>query len=111
MEASQSSPAGPAVDQARTEPKKESTQAQPVAIGLLAAPGISATFAEELRVGLPDILHERFPKSEWKVENQVEPLAGPPGTDVDLVPLARRRMLDPGWNISVVLTGLPIPVG
>jgi hypothetical protein len=111
MEASQPSAAGPAVDQARTEPKKDSTQPQPVVIGLLAAPGISATFAEELRAGLPDILHERFPKSEWKVENQVEPLAGPPGTDVDLVQLARRRMLDRGWNIAVVLTDLPIHVG
>jgi hypothetical protein len=85
--------------------------AQPVVIGVLAAPGISATFAEELHSDLPVTLHERSPTTQWKIETQVEPLAGPPGTDVDLVQLARRRMLDRSWNMAVVLTDLPIHVG
>jgi hypothetical protein len=38
-------------------------------------------------------------------------LAGPPNTDVDLVQLARRRMLDEGWHIAVCLTDLPIHIG
>jgi hypothetical protein len=89
----------------------ESPREQPIVIGLLAAPGISATFGEQLRTQLPHTLHDRFPKAEWKLDTQVEPLAGPPGTDIDLVQLARRRMLDRGWNMAVVLTDLPIHVG
>jgi hypothetical protein len=92
-------------------PPKESPREQPIVIGLLAAPGISATFAEQLRTQLPNTLHDRFPSAEWKLETQVEPLAGPPGTDVDLVQVARRRMLDREWNTAVVLTDLPIHVG
>jgi hypothetical protein len=90
---------------------KESADEEPIVIGLLAAPGISATFAEQLRTQLPNTLRDRFPSAIWKVEAQVEPLAGPPGTDVDLVQVARRRMLDRGWSTAVVLTDLPIHVG
>jgi hypothetical protein len=90
---------------------RASRQGQPVVVGLLAAPGLSATLAEQLRQELPEILHRQFPDAEWRLEAQIEPLAGPPGIDVDLVQVARQRMLDRGWSLSVVLTDLPIHVG
>jgi hypothetical protein len=100
----------------RAEPTKPTAQnqapeKQPVVVGLLAAPGIAATFAEELRRDLPDLLKVRFPDAAWKAEVQIEPLAGPPGQDVDLVQIARQRMIDRGWTLAVVLTDLPIHLG
>ena len=91
--------------------QRQADQPHPVTVGLLASPGLSATLAEQLRQELPQILEREFPATEWKFETQVEPLAGPPGTDVDLVQIARQRMLDRGWNLAVVLTDLPIHVG
>ena len=78
---------------------------------MLTAPGLASDLAAQLEQNLPVFLRARFPEADWKVVSHVEALAGPPGTDVDLVQIARRRMLDEGWNLAVVLTDLPIHVG
>jgi hypothetical protein len=77
----------------------------------VAAPGLATDYAESLQRDLPNLLKIRFPGEDWKVEVVPEPLAGPPGQDVDLVQIAWRRMIDQGWSLAVCLTDLPIHVG
>jgi hypothetical protein len=47
----------------------------------------------------------------WQVRVVLEPMAAASEDDVDLVDIARRRMLAEGWKLAVCLTDFPIHVG
>jgi hypothetical protein len=82
-----------------------------VVLGLLAAQGLTRELADRLAEVLPQRLSELFPEVAWRIEVREEPLAAasaPP--DVDLVQIARRRLLDEGWDLAVCLTDLPVLV-
>lgn len=81
-------------------------------VGVLAAPGLVYDVAQDLARDLPDLLRGRFPEVEWHVELRPEPLAAAASEDdVDLVEIARRRMLEAGWKLAVCLTDFPVHVG
>jgi hypothetical protein len=82
---------------------------EPVRVGLLAAQGLAQELAGQLAAELPEILRKRFPETTWQVTVTIEPLVGTPG--VDLVQVARQRMLSEGWKLAVCLTDLPLHVG
>ena len=48
---------------------------------------------------------------EWQIAVQIEPLAGSVGFGVDLVQVARRRLLTEKWKLVVCLTDLPLHLG
>src|SRR4051794_8578919 len=79
-------------------------------LGLLAAPGLTSDLAEKLAKDLPDRLSERFPDTSWEVKVVEEPLAGAPDRGLDLVKVARERMIAEGWDLAVCLTDLPLHV-
>jgi hypothetical protein len=97
------------------DPPSESSEAssgeEPIVVGLLAAPGLTHDLADELAPDLPALLRRRFPEVEWKVVVEVEPLAGAAGFGVDLVQVARKRMLTEQWKLAVCLTDLPLHLG
>jgi len=95
----------------RNEPaeRRQPTE-QEIAVGLLAAPTM-ADMAEQLARELPEMLAARFPGVRFTAHLAIEPLASAAGFREDLVQLARRRMLDEGWNVAVCLTDLPLRVG
>lgn len=78
---------------------------------MLAAPGLTQELAEELAAELPALLRKRFPEVEWQIAVQIEPLAGSVGFGVDLVQVARRRLLTEKWKLVVCLTDLPLHLG
>lgn len=80
-------------------------------VGLIAAPGLVEDLASSLAHELPALLHERFPDTAWLFAARTEVRAGPAGIDVDLVRLARERMLEEGWDLAICLTELPLHVG
>ena len=84
---------------------------EPIVVGLLAAPGLTHDLADELASELPALLRRRFPEVDWKVVVEVEPLAGAAGFGVDLVQVARKRMLTEKWKLAVCLTDLPLHLG
>jgi uncharacterized membrane protein len=86
-------------------------EGEPIVVGLLAAPGFTVDLAERLAGELPEVLRRRFPEAEWRVVVQMEPMAGASDRDVDLVQIARQRMLAEGWNFAVCLTDYPVHVG
>jgi hypothetical protein len=89
----------------------ESAGEEPIVVGLLAAPGLTHDLAEELEPELTALLRKRFPEVEWKVVVEVEPLAGAVGSGVDVVQVARRRMLTEHWKLVICLTDMPLHVG
>jgi hypothetical protein len=48
----------------------------------------------------------RFPEVSWQFEVATEPLVGAAGFGVDVVQVARRRLLRKGWNLAICLTAL-----
>jgi hypothetical protein len=48
----------------------------------------------------------RFPEVSWQFEVATEPLVGAAGFGVDVVQVARRRLLRRGWNLAICLTSL-----
>ncbi|HEX8115247.1 MAG TPA: hypothetical protein VF516_46285 [Kofleriaceae bacterium] len=94
------------------EPTKPSEEKRPqqMVLGLIAGPGLPEKLAAYLAERLPSALARRFHGTSWKVVVGTEPFAGA-GADVDLPQLARRRMLEEGWDLVVCLTGRPLRVG
>jgi hypothetical protein len=86
-------------------------QSETIVVGLLAAPGLAHEVARELARELPRELRWRFPEVQWEVDVEVEPMAAASGSDVDLVSIARDRMLAKGWKLAICLTDLPLNVG
>ena len=84
---------------------------KPVVVGVLAAPGLASDIGEQLSPHLPTELARRFPEVSWQFEVVTEPLVGAVGFGVDVVQVARRRLLEQGWNFAICLTDLPLHVG
>lgn len=82
-----------------------------VRLALLAAPGLAHDLAVELARELPDLLAERFGEVDWDVTVEEEPMAAATTRDVDLVEIARRRLLENHWDLVICLTDLPVLVG
>ena len=82
-----------------------------VVLGLVAAPGtpgdLAAVLLEDVRAGLD----ERFAGVHWQVQLVRDPLVSPPAGDDEIVDAARRMLLNSGWDLTVVLTDLPLHVG
>jgi hypothetical protein len=90
---------------------RQQQRADRVVIGLLAAPGISYDLAQQVARDLPRSLRRRFPQVRWELAVKPEPMASASDSDVDLVQIARERMLAEGWNLAICLTDFPLHVG
>lgn len=84
-----------------------------VTLGLLTGPGLPEELARELTAELPPLLAERVgDEVDWSVQLLADPLAVETGRGaIELIDAARARMLQQGWDLSVVLTDLPLRVG
>lgn len=89
---------------------RDEDEEQSVVIGILAAPGLTYELALELAHDLAKVLRQRFAEVDWQVEVKLEPGASASHDDVDLVELARERMLAAGWDLVICLTDLPLRV-
>lgn len=98
-------------DDATTTQREPAGVSMPVVVGLVAAPGLAEDLAGALVRELPALLHECFRHAAWLFVVRPDARAGPTGMDVDVVRLARERMLAEGWDLSVCLTERPQRVG
>src|SRR4051794_5847920 len=81
-------------------------------VGVLAAPGLAHDLADQLADELPELLRQRHPEEgDWQVEVAVEGRIAAPGADVDVIKVARDRMLRKGWDLVVGISDLPLFVG
>ncbi|MDD9208280.1 hypothetical protein PU560_17690 [Georgenia sp. 10Sc9-8] len=77
-------------------------------VGVVHAPGVADHLRESLTTGLPALLSERFPGVRWRLEPVTDALVVPPAGALDLLEAARDRMLEDDWDLTVVLTDLPV---
>lgn len=94
-----------------TEPRLG--QAESVTLGLLVAPGLPEQLGPELADALAPLLAERVTDAvDWSVPVLTDPAAGDPhGGATAMVDAARRRMLEEGWDLAIVVTDLPLRSG
>src|SRR5687768_15352637 len=82
-----------------------------IAVGLVAAPGISSDIAEQLALDLEGHLKERYPGVVWRLPIVTDPLVPAPATTTDLIDAVHRRLLREDWELALCLTDLPLRVG
>jgi hypothetical protein len=84
-----------------------------VTLGLLPGPGLPEELARELADELPALLAARLgDEVEWSVRLRADPLSAEVGRSaIELIDAARRRMLQLGWDLAIVVTDLPLHVG
>jgi hypothetical protein len=83
--------------------------ADPVVLGVLAAPGLPEDLASEIEGKLATALRERHPEVEWRVE--VAEKRADANSVRGLKKTAREEMREHGWEMAVVLTDLPLLSG
>lgn len=79
-------------------------------VGLVAAPGLPFELAKTLAQRLSAVMQVPDSPVRWEFVVRPEPLVGTASIDVDLVQLARERMLSEEWHFAICLTDLPLRV-
>src|SRR4029079_6043667 len=98
-------------DTMSTTPNDRSdTPDETVALGFIAAPGLSADLTRDLVTDIEERLTERLPGTSWRSELRPDSLVTPPVDDVALVDAVRARLLEEGWDLAIFLTDLPVAV-
>jgi hypothetical protein len=82
-------------------------------LGIIAAGPVPEHLAGQLAEDLPSALAERLSRDiEWEVPVVSDHLATATGaTGTSMIDAARRRMLQEGWDLAVVLTDQPLRIG
>ncbi len=84
-----------------------------IRLGLIAAPGAAAELAEQLAQDLPDALCDAVSAEVvWAIPVVEESLyAGPGSGAIEMIDLARDRMLSEAWDLAISVTDLPLRIG
>jgi hypothetical protein len=85
--------------------------AEPVVVGVVAAPGDARALAERLASELPAALSQQFPDVDWRVEVAEAEPAAPSADSRELIEAVWQRMLDQDWNLAIGITDLPLRSG
>jgi hypothetical protein len=87
-------------------------QPQPfIALGVIVAPGLARDVTAKIAGELADDLDALDLGVEWQTELAVERLVAPPAQTTEIIEAARRKLLDEGWDLGIVVTDLPLRVG
>ncbi len=84
-----------------------------IRLGLIAAPGVAAELAEQLAQDLPEALRDAVSEDVvWAIPVVEDSLyAGPSSGAIEMIDLARDRMLREGWDLAISVTDLPLRIG
>jgi hypothetical protein len=98
---------------AATEQAAES-RAEPrwtIELGIIADPDVPAAIARDLLEELPDVLARQVSGDvAWRVAAVTEARLDQVGSGVEIIDLARKRMLEEGWDLVICLTDLPLRI-
>jgi hypothetical protein len=81
-----------------------------VTVGVVTAPTVSDELTPDLVEDIRRALTSRLPEVTWQIEHVDDGLVEPPAEDSELVHAARETLLAHGWDLTVVLTDLPLRV-
>jgi hypothetical protein len=82
-----------------------------IALGVIVAPGLARDVTAKVASELAHDLEALDLGVEWRTELTVDRLVAPPAQTTDIIDAARRKLLDANWDLGIVVTDLPLPVG
>jgi hypothetical protein len=82
-----------------------------VTVGVVAAPTVAAELPAGLLEEVRSALAAQLPEVAWRVQLVQDALVEPPAADGEIVDAARHTLLVNGWDLTFVLTDLPLRVG
>ena len=91
-------------------PQRSRKEDGTVALGVVTAPGASASIASALVSNLVEELAVELPDTSWTVVVRKDLEVSPPVDDHSLVDTVRARLLEERWDLAVLLTHLPLTV-
>uniref|UniRef100_UPI003F496AE9 hypothetical protein n=1 Tax=Pseudarthrobacter oxydans TaxID=1671 RepID=UPI003F496AE9 len=77
-------------------------------IGLLVSPSLSEVLGPDFATSMRETLMQQHPGVRWAVTWAEDRLGDPPVQSLDLMEAARERVLTEGWDLTVVLTDIPL---
>ncbi len=82
----------------------------------IAAPGLAGDNTPRVAEELAEDFARSYGAVGWRTVLEVDRLVEPPALTTDLIEAARRKLLERGWDLAVVVTDLPLkrngrPVG
>jgi hypothetical protein len=80
-------------------------------IGVIVAPGLAHDVTSRIASELQQDLRGRYDSVDWRTELHVDRLVDPPASLTEILAAGRRKLLDGGWDLGVVVTDLPLKVG
>ena len=80
-------------------------------MGIVISPQVAGLVGPEVAATVSSLLRDRHPNVLWQVVVIEDRLVVPPADALDLLESARDRMLEENWDLSVVLTDLPLRHG
>lgn len=81
---------------------------QTVVVGLVAAPGTPTDVTAGLLADLPGRTSRALPGVRWDFRFVADRLVPGPSDLTEVIVTARKRLLDEGWHLAVVITDLPL---
>jgi hypothetical protein len=78
-----------------------------VVLGTIAAPGLTGDVTTRVAEELAEDLARSYGAVGWRTVLEVDRLVEPPELTTDLIDAARRKLLERGWDLAVVVTDLP----
>ncbi|MDX6533798.1 MAG: hypothetical protein QOF68_1542, partial [Gaiellales bacterium] len=80
----------------------------PILVGVVVAPGLAEEVAARIADDVAMELRARFQGVHWQTAFVVDRLVVPPAAVSEIFEAARRRLLEGGWDIAMVVTDLPL---
>ena len=92
--------------------QSDNSEAQPrIDLGVVVAPGLARDVTEGIAENLLADLREEYGSVDWSTDLSVDRLVIPPAPTTELFAAARRKLLEGDWDLSVVVTDLPLRLG
>jgi len=82
-----------------------------ILVGVVVAPGLAQEVATRIADDVRVELRARFEGVSWQTAFEVDRLVEPPATVSEILDAARRRLLEGGWDVAMVVTDLPLRRG
>jgi hypothetical protein len=80
-------------------------------LGIIVAPGVAEEVTARIVEELLGELSKRYDSVDWQGFVEIDRLVRPPAALTEILEAARRRLLEAGWDIAVVVTDLPLKLG
>jgi uncharacterized membrane protein len=101
----------PAPTSAPARPPEDVGERPSVVLGVVVAPGLARDVTAKIVADLAEDLGRAYDSVDWRTELTADRLVTPPATLSEIFTAARRKLLEGNWDLSIVVTDLPLRFG